>query len=79
MNETQSFKFAPPLKPRSETVIDKILKWIFYVIAFCFLLWPALFIVGIVIAIGLAVLAIVVALSIVLIPIGIVARLFKLV
>lgn len=79
MNETQSFKFAPPFKQRSETVADKVLKWILYAILAAFLFWPALILIGIILAIGLAILAIIVALSIILIPIGIVARLFKLV
>jgi len=79
MNKTESFKFAPPFKQRSETVIDKILKWIFYAIAFAFLLLPAVFVVAVVVGIGLAVLAIIVGLSIVLLPVAILLRVLKLV
>lgn len=77
MNETTSFKKAPA--DRSETVIDKVIKWIFYAIAFAFLLWPALFLIGIIIAVGVAILAILFALSVLLIPAAIVLRLLRLV
>lgn len=77
MNQTTSFKLAPA--DRSETVVDKVIKWIFYAIAFTFLIWPALIVVGIVIAIGVAVLAIVVGLSVVLLPVAILLRVLRLV
>lgn len=77
MNQTQSFKFAPAV--RTETVVDKIIKWFWYAILFAVLLWPALFVIGFIIAIGLAVLALVVGLSIVLLPVAILLRVLRLV
>jgi len=74
----KSFK----LLKRSEvgdTFTGRIFRWIFYVIALAFLFVPALFVGGIVIGIAALILAIVVALSIVLIPVAILFRLLKLV
>jgi hypothetical protein len=75
---TQSFKLTPAAQT-GDTVIGKLIRWIFYAIAFAFLLWPALIIVGIVIAVGLALLAITVGLSIVLLPVAILFRVLRLV
>lgn len=62
-----------------DTFTGRLFRWIFYAIAFAFLIWPAVLIVAIGAGLILAALAIVVALSIVLLPVAILLRVLRLV
>jgi hypothetical protein len=62
-----------------DTFTGRFFRWVFYALAFAFLIWPILFIAGIIIAVLVAILAIVFMLSIIALPFAILLRVLRLV
>lgn len=62
-----------------DNFIYKLIRWIFYFVAFAFLMWPALILIGVILAIVVGILLLIAAISIVLLPAAIVLRLLRLV